>query len=78
MKYLIAFVFITVFTGCVSTEVRDAPTVKNTITCSSAPKSSIAAIKKNLEGWVIVDFLLDQSGYPIDMKVVDSSPEGYF
>lgn len=81
MKHPIAFVFITVFTGCASTKVREVPTVENNtapITCSSAPRFPIAAIKKNLEGWVVVDFSLDQSGYPIDMKVVDSSPEGYF
>lgn len=81
MKYHIAFVFMTFFTGCASTEIREAPTVERNatpITCSSAPRFPIAAIKKNLAGWVVVDFSLDQFGYPIDMKVVDSSPEGYF
>ena len=81
MKYPIAFVFITVVSGCASTDIREATILENNaapIACSSAPRFPIAAIKKNLEGWVMLDFSLDQSGYPIDMKVVDASPEGYF
>jgi len=81
MKYPIAFIFIAALSGCASTGIRQAPTLENNaapISCASAPRFPIAAIKKNLEGWVVVDFSLNQSGYPIDMKVVDSSPEGYF
>ncbi len=67
--------------GCASTEKREAPKIAQKaapFACKKSPQFPIAAIKKRIEGWVILEYSLDTEGYPFDMVVIDSSPEGYF
>jgi TonB family protein len=81
MKYLILFSLMFSIIGCASTELREAPNVVQKATpfaCKKPPQFPIAAIRKKIEGWVILEYSLDNEGYPHDMVVLDSSPEGYF
>lgn len=70
--------------GCASTgeaNVQIAPLLENDVSaygCKKPPQFPISAIRKNIEGWAIVEFTLDEDGYPSNMKVFDSSPKGYF
>jgi TonB family protein len=81
MKYSIIFALIFSFLGCASTELREAPEVAQKATpfaCKKSPQFPIAAIRRKIEGWVILEYSLDEEGYPYNMIVIDSSPEGYF
>lgn len=81
VKKLITLLPLSVLCSCASTEVRDAPTViskASPISCDKAPQFPVAAVRKKIEGWVLLEYTLDQKGYPIDMAIVDSSPKGYF
>ena len=70
--------------GCSSTgevNARIAPQLENDTSaygCKKPPQFPISAIRKKVEGWAIVEFRLDEDGYPSNMKILDSNPEGYF
>ncbi|MBU0914082.1 MAG: energy transducer TonB [Gammaproteobacteria bacterium] len=70
--------------GCSSkadTTARVAPVLENEVSaygCKKPPQFPVSAIIKKIEGWAVVEFTLDDDGYPSNMKVIDSSPEGYF
>jgi TonB family protein len=60
---------------------RIAPELDNDVAaygCKKPPQFPIAAIRKRIEGWAIVEFSLNKNGYPSNMKVMDSNPKGYF
>ena len=81
MKYLSLFFIVLCVSSCASTEVREAPVVEQKSTpfaCKQPPQFPVSAIRKKIEGWVIVEYSLDNEGYPLDMVVFDSSPKGYF
>lgn len=44
----------------------------------TAPRYPSQALKKEIEGWVTVRFGIDTKGVPINIEVVESSPEGVF
>jgi TonB family protein len=57
------------------------PKLKNNVSaygCKKAPRFPIDAIKKRIEGWAVVEFSLNDNGYPLNMKIIDSHPKGYF
>ena len=43
-----------------------------------APRYPSRALKNGVEGWVQVSFHIDQSGKPVDIKVLSAEPEGTF
>lgn len=85
MKYL-AILVLLFLSGCSSIEdsvaqAQAAPELANEVSaygCKKPPQFPVSAIIKKIEGWAVVEFTLDDDGYPSNMKVIDSSPKGYF
>jgi protein TonB len=50
------------------------------ISCTSTPvgKLEVDTISKPAKGWVTMMFDIDESGHPINIKVIDASPEKVF
>ena len=94
MKYLLVACLLTLITACsVTTVVRPAPrptpsvpvvTPEPTLLKYKNPEYPDAAITKTSSsfivqnGWVLLQYNVDESGKPVDIKVVDASPKGLF
>ncbi len=94
MKYLLVDCFLALITACsVTTVVRPAPrpspsvpvmTPEPTLLTFKSPEYPEAAITQTSSsvilqnGWVYLQYNVDESGKPVDIKVVDASPKGLF
>ena len=48
------------------------------MSCKESPKFPVDAVRRRIEGWVLLEYTLDSNGAPLGMQVIDSSPKGYF
>ena len=94
MKYLLVAGLLTLITACsVTTVARPAPrptpsvpvmTPEPTLLKYKNPEYPDAGITKTSSsiilqnGWVLLQYNVDESGKPVDIKVVDASPKGLF
>ncbi|WP_298773510.1 energy transducer TonB [uncultured Shewanella sp.] len=81
MKYFILLVGVLGLSACVCTDSRDAPEIiakASPIDCDHSQSIPEMAIKEQVKGWVLLAYSLDKNGFPVDMEVIDSNPQGYF
>ncbi|WP_299006229.1 hypothetical protein [uncultured Shewanella sp.] len=81
MKYFILLVSALSLSACVCTDSRDAPEIiakASPIDCDHTQSIPTLAVKEQIKGWVLLAYSLDKEGFPVNMEVIDSNPQGYF